>query len=136
MPSRAFGHDFARLRLEHVDAEHFDAKHGVARVFDLDVRLAENYEEIARAGRLKVTAHVQVWIHAGFEYRHATELVELCGMGVIAEGAGNERIEARVACFPRGGDEIGTRHGAELRADKDPARFGLSPSMNTPSAQM
>ena len=68
---------------------------------------------------LEVAAHLQVGVHAGFQHRHAAELVELGGMGVVVEGAGDQHVETCVACLARGGDEIGARDGAELRADED-----------------
>ena len=79
-------------------------------------------EEVAGAGRLQVAAHVQVGVHARLQHRHAAELVELGGMGVVVEGAGDQHIEAGIARLARGGDEVGTRDGAELGADQDRRR--------------
>ena len=65
------------------------------------------------------------------------ELVEFGGVGVVVEGAGDQHVEAGVARLARGGDEIGARDRAEFRADEDRrARFGSSPSMKRPSAQI
>jgi hypothetical protein len=40
--------------------------------------------------------------------------VEIRGVGVVAEGAGDEDVEAGVAGLARGGDEVGPRDGAVL----------------------
>ena len=85
----------------------------------VDVRLAEDDEEIALAGVLEVLGHVQVGIHAGLEHRDAAELVELGGVRLVVEGAGDQHVEAGIAGLAGGGDEVGALHGAELRADED-----------------
>ena len=46
---------------------------------------------------LQVVGHVQVGVHAGLEHGDAAELVELGGVGVVVEGAGDQHIEAGVA---------------------------------------
>ena len=81
------------------------------------------------AGVLQVVGHVQVGVHARLEDRDAAELVELGGVGVVVEGAGDQHVEAGVARLARGGDEIGARDGAELGADEDRgAASRVSPS--------
>jgi len=40
-------------------------------------------------------------------------------MGVEIEGAGNQRVEARVGGFARSGDEIDAPQRAEFGSDKD-----------------
>ena len=74
---------------------------------------------LPRAGRLQVAAHVQVRVHAGLQHRHAAEALELGGVGVVVEGAGDQHVEAGVARLARGGDEVGAGDGAELGADED-----------------
>ena len=99
---------------------------------DVDVRLAENDEEVALAGVLEVVGHVQVGVHARLEDGDAAELVELRGVGVVVEGAGDEHVEAGVAGLAGGGDEVGAGDGAELRADEDGGAF-LLPDSSSPS---
>ena len=41
-------------------------------------------------------------------------------MGVVAEGAGDQHVEAGVGGLARGGDQVRPRDGAELRANEDP----------------
>ena len=96
-----------------------DADQAVAGVLDLDVGLAEDDEQVAGAGGLQVAAHMQVGVHARLQHRHAAELVELGGVGVEVEGAGDQHVEAGVARLARGGDEVGPGDGAELGADED-----------------
>ena len=40
-------------------------------------------------------------------------------MGVIVEGASDQHVEAGVAGFAGGGDQIGAGDGTELRANED-----------------
>ena len=86
---------------------------------DVDVRLAEDDEEVALAGVLQVLGHVEVGVHPRLEHRDAAELVELRGVGVVVERAGDEHVEIGVARLAGGGDEVGPRDGAELGADED-----------------
>ena len=83
---------------------------------DVDIGLAEDDEEVALAGVLEVAGHVQVGVHARLEHRDAPELLELGGVGVVAEGAGDQHVEAGVGGLARGGHQVGPRDGAELRA--------------------
>ena len=85
----------------------------------VDVRLAEDDEEVALAGVLQVLGHVQVGVHAGLEHGDAAELAELGGVRLVVEGAGDQHIEAGVARLAGGGDEVGALDGAELGADED-----------------
>lgn len=91
-----------------------------------DVRFPEDDEEVVAAGVGNVVGHVEIRVHARLEDGNAAELVELRGLCVVVEGAGNEDIEARVAGFPGGDDKVGTAHGAELRANED-VRSALRP---------
>ena len=78
---------------------------------------------------LRSLGHVQVGVHARLEHRDAAELVELGGVGLVVEGAGDQHVEAGVAGLARGRDEVGARDGAELRADEDGgALLASSPS--------
>jgi hypothetical protein len=72
----------------------------------------------------QVFGHVKVGVHAGLQDGDAAEFVELGGMGVEVEGAGDEDVEAGVGGFAGGGDEVGAGDGAELRADQDCGAFG------------
>ena len=90
---------------------------------DVDVRLAEDDEQVALASVLQVVGHVQVGVHARLEHGDAAELVEFRGMGVVVEGAGNQHIEVGIAGLARSQDQIGAGDGAELRADEDRRAF-------------
>ena len=90
---------------------------------EVDVRLAEDDEEIALAGVFEVVGHVQVGIHAGLEHRNAAELVELRGVRLVVEGAGDQHIEAGIARLAGGSDKVSALDGAELRADEDGGAF-------------
>ena len=50
---------------------------------------------------------MQVGVHPGLEHRDAAELVELRGVGVVVEGAGDQHIEAGIAGLAGGRDEVG-----------------------------
>ena len=125
MPSGPSLRHLAGVGVEHVDAVdlHLDLPGlsiAVARgVEDVDVRLAEDDEEVALAGVLEVAGHVQVGVHARLEDRDAPELVELGGVRLVVEGAGDKHVEARVGGLAGGLDEVGARDGAELRPDED-----------------
>ena len=85
----------------------------------IDVRFAEDDEEVALAGVLEVLGHVQVGVHAGLEHGDAAQLAELGGVRLVVEGAGDQHIEPGIACLAGGGDQVGALHGAELGADED-----------------
>ncbi len=86
---------------------------------DVDIGLAKDDKEVALAGVLEVASHVQVGVHARLEHRDAAELLELGGMGVIAESTGDEHIESGIGGLACGDDKIRPRHGAEFGADED-----------------
>ena len=93
---------------------------------DLDVGLAEDGEEVAAAG-LEVAGHVQVGVHPGLQDRDAAEAVELGGVGVEVEGAGDHHVEAGLGGLAGGGDQVGALDGAVFGADEDAgAAFGLA----------
>ena len=117
--------------LKNVDAEHFDAQPAVGERLDADIGLAEDHEEVPAPVRLEIAAHMQVGVHPRFQHRHAAELVEFGGRGVVVEGAGDQHVEAGVARLARGGDEIGARDRAKLRADED-ARPRLLRALRAP----
>ena len=76
---------------------------------DRDVRLAEDDEQVALAGVLQVVGHVQVGVHARLEHRDAAELVELRGVRLVVEGAGDQHVEPGVAGLARRRDQVGAR---------------------------
>ena len=47
----------------------------------------------------KVVGHVEVGVHASLEYWDAAEFVELRGVGVVVEGAGDQHVEVGVGGF-------------------------------------
>ena len=113
------GADVAGTGIEQVHALdlHLDAVVGGGQ--DIDVRLAENHEQVAVLGLLEVRGHVQVGVHTGFEYGQVAELVGFGGLGVVVEGAADQHVETGVASLARGGDEIGAANRSVLRADED-----------------
>ena len=115
--------DFTGVGVENVHAVDLDLNLAAFGFKDVDVRLAENDEQVALAGVLEVVGHVQVSIHARFEYRDAAKFVELGGMSVVVEGAGDEHVETGVASLAGGSDQVGTGNGAEFRADEDGSAF-------------
>ncbi len=62
--------------------------------------------------------------------RDAAEAVELGGMGVEVEGAGDHHVEAGLGRLAGGGDEVGALDGAVFGADEDAgaASRAVSPS--------
>jgi hypothetical protein len=86
---------------------------------DVDVRLAEDDEQVPLAGILQVVGHVQVCVHPGLEDGNSAKLVEFRGVGVVIEGAGDQDIEVGVARLPGGSHQVGAGDGAEFRTDED-----------------
>ena len=64
--------DFAGVGVEHIHAVDLDAYLSVFGFENVDVRFAEDDEEVALAGVLEVVGHVQVGVHARLEHRDAT----------------------------------------------------------------
>ena len=95
----------------------------VFRVEDVHVRFAEDDEEVAFAGVFEVVGHVEVGVHARLEDRDTAEFVELRGVGVVVEGAGDQHVEASVGGLAGGFHEIGAGDGAEFGADEDAGAF-------------
>ena len=114
---------FAGGGVEDIHAVDLDLDLAVSGVEDVDVRLAEDDEEVALAGVLEVVGHVQVGIHARLEHGDAAEFVELRGVGVVVEGAGDEHIKAAITGLTGSGNQIGAGNGTELRADEDGCAF-------------
>ena len=64
---------------------------------------------------------------------NAAEAIELRGVGLVVERAGNQHVETGVARLARRGHEVGAGHRAELLADEDPGaplRPRLSPAVD------
>ena len=135
--------DFAGVGVENVDA--VDLYLDLARLGtvvldrdDLDVGFAEDHEQVALAGVLEVSGHVQVGVHA-LEDRDATELAELGGVRLVAESAGDQHVEIGVGNFAGDGHQVWAGDGAELGSDEDAgAAFGAGcpchPRRSRPSA--
>ena len=107
------------LRVEHVHAVDLDVNAAAVAGRIVDVGLAEDDEEVALAGVLRVAGHVQVGVHARLEHRDAAELAELGGVSIVVEGAGDQHVEAGVAGLRAAWTRSGRRDGAELGPDED-----------------
>ena len=104
----------ATAGVEHVDAIDLDLVLLVFRFRDVYVRFAEDDEQVALAGVLKVFGHMQVGVHPGFEHRYATQFLKLRRVGVVVEGAGDEYVETSITGFQPGRHSPG-RDGAQCR---------------------
>ncbi len=111
--------DLASVGVEHVDAFDFYLYLTVIRIEDVDVGFAEDDEEVAFAGVFEVAGHVEVGVHARLEDRDPSQLVEVCGVGFVVEGAGDEDVKVGVRCLAGSLHEIGPGDGAEFRADEE-----------------
>ena len=69
--------DFAGVGVEYVHTVDFCLDPIIFDFEDVDVRFAEDNEEIALAGVFKVVGHVQVGVHPGLEHWDAAEFVKL-----------------------------------------------------------
>lgn len=67
----------------------------IALLQNVDVRLTRNNKQIAFAGILEIFSHVQVGVHACFECRYVTKLVEIGGVCLVVEGASNQHVKFR-----------------------------------------
>jgi len=114
---------FARLGLEDVHAIHFYTELAVLLCQKDDIRFAEDDEGVAFAGVLEVLGHMQVGIHAGLEYRYAAQLIELGGVRLVVEGAGNQYVEPGITRLAGGSNKVSALYGAELGADEDGGTF-------------
>ena len=115
--------DLAGVGMEYIHAVDLDLDVTVFRIEDVDVWFAKDDEKIAFTGILEVVGHVEVGVHAGLENRNAAEFVELRGVGVVVEGAGDQHVEVSVCSFTHRGYEIGTGDGAEFRTYEDASAF-------------
>ncbi len=66
---------------------------------------------------------MEVGVHARLEHVDVAELGELRGVGVVAEGAGDQRIEVGFTGLTGGGHQVGAGDGAKFRADEDGRAF-------------
>src|SRR5262249_6091929 len=111
--------DFARTRVEDIDAVDLDPDTITLCRYEGDVGLAENHEQVALTCVLEVFGHVKVSVHARLEHRNAAKLAELRGMSVVVESAGDENVEDGITGFASRRHQIGAGYGSELRAYKD-----------------
>ena len=56
---------------------------------------------------LRSSAHVQVGVHPSFEHGDASQLIELCSVRLVVEGASDQHIEPSIAGLTGAGDKIG-----------------------------
>ena len=108
--------DFTGLGFEDIHTVHLYAQLAVFFGDQVDVRLAEDDEQVAFAGILEVLGHVQVGVHPGLEHGNAAQLAELRGVRLVVKGASDQRIETGIASLACSGDEVSTLDGAELGA--------------------
>ena len=62
---------------------------------------------------------MEVGVHSGLEDGNSAEALELGGVGLVVEGAGDEDVESALGGLTGGLDEIGAGDGAELGADEN-----------------
>ena len=114
---------FTGLRLKDIHAIYLDPEVAILLGDEVDIRLAQDDEEIALAGILEIFGHVEVGVHAGLEHWYPPKLSEFRGVRFVIEGAGDQNIECSIAGLAGGGDEIGALDRAELRTDEDGGAF-------------
>jgi hypothetical protein len=68
--------DLAGIGMEDIDAVDFYQELAVNGREDIDVRFAEDHEQIALSGVLEVVGHVELGVHPGLEDRYAAEFIE------------------------------------------------------------
>ena len=66
--------DFSGAGVKDIDALHFHAQPAIRLRQDLNVRFAEDDEQISLAGVLEILGHVQVGVHPSFEHGDAAQL--------------------------------------------------------------
>ena len=81
---------------------------------DVDVRLAEDDEQVALARVLQVFGHVEVGVHPRLQHRDAAQALELGGVRLIVEGTGDQNVEPAVCGLARRLHEVRAGHSAEL----------------------
>ena len=111
--------DFSGAGIEDIDALHLHAQPTIRLRQELNVRFAEDDEQVSLAGVLEILGHMQVGVHPSFEHEDAAQLAELRGVSFVVEGACYQHIESGIAGLTSTGDKIGALHGAELGADED-----------------
>jgi len=109
--------NFTGSGIEDVHAEDLDLNVAVVGRKDLDVRFAEDDEQIALPGILEIVGHVEVGVHARLQDGNASEFGELRGVRVVAEGTGDQDVEVGVSGLAGGGHEVRTADCAEFRPD-------------------
>jgi hypothetical protein len=62
---------------------------------------------------------VQFGVHPGLKDWDAPQFVELGGVGVEVERAGDDHIEPGVPGLARGRNQVGAGHGAKLRPNEN-----------------
>ena len=120
---RAVAANLAGVGMEDIHAIDLDLDLTVVCVENVDIRLPEDHEQIALARVLEIVGHVEIRVHARFEHRDAPQFVELRGLGVVVERAGDEHIEIGFARLAHGPHQVGTRDRAELGADENARAF-------------
>ena len=108
--------DFAGVGVEYVHTVYLDSHLAAFGFENVDVRLAEDDEEVAFADILEVVGHVQVCVHARIEHGDTTQLIELRGMRVVVKGASDEHIEIGITGLSCRRNQIRAGNDAEFRA--------------------
>src|SRR6202008_1852370 len=108
---RAVAADLAGARVEDVHALDLNEDAAVGLVMNLDVRLAEDDEQVRRARRLEVAGHVEGGVHARLEHWNAAKLAELGGVRLVVERACDQYIEAGIARFAGRPDQVRSTNG-------------------------
>ena len=78
----------------------------VVGVEDVDVRLAEDDEEIALARVLQGVNHVEVGVHTRLQYGNAAQTLELGGVRFVIKCAGDDDVETSVCGLARRFHEV------------------------------
>ena len=111
--------DFSGTGVEDIDALHLHAQPVIRLRQEINVRFAEDDEQVSLAGVLEILGHMQVGVHSSFENGDAAQFAELRSVGLVIESAGDQHIEPGIAGLTGASDKIGALHGAELGADED-----------------
>ena len=122
------GTDFPRVGVEYIHAFHTHANSSVLLILDVDVGLTKHDKEIPFARILQLVGHVKVGVHLGFKDWQRPKLGQLGGMRIEIEGTGDHDVEPGIGRLARRIDEIGARHRAEFRAEKDRGAALVLPS--------
>src|SRR5262249_49510532 len=109
----------ARRGVKHIDTDDLHLNLTVLRLQDLYVWFTENDEQVSFARVLQFVGHVQIGIHACLQNWYLPQFVEIRRVSVIVKRAGDKHIEARIARFPSGSNEVWTRNRTELRTNEN-----------------